>query len=212
MKNILSIDDHGIVVAGLEQIAFNIKAGWSFGSASNPGEAYQLLRETDWDLIVLDISLDGKSGLELLQDFKEMYPEIPILIFSFHTGIEFVRRSLKLGASGYVTKDSTEKEIGEAIEIILRGGNYINDEFRDELIFTTKSGDHTKLSEREFEVLIRIGDGFTTREIADALNISANTVDTYRARIKEKMNLKRDSQIIHYCIAAGLIKINPHFK
>lgn len=210
MKRILSIDDHGIVVAGLEQIARNMKMEWYFGIATNQSEAFQLLREEDWDLVVLDISLAGKSGLELLPEIKQKHPDLPVLMFSFHTGVEFVRRSLKLGASGYITKVSPEAEISKAVRTVLEGGRYVNDEIRDELIFTPKSGDHTKLSEREFEVLIRIGDGHTTKEIADELNISVTTVETYRSRIKEKMNLKRDSQLIHYCIAAGLVKLNPH--
>ncbi|MEZ5427845.1 MAG: response regulator transcription factor [Pyrinomonadaceae bacterium] len=205
MKRILSVDDHGIISIGLENIAQKLGDGAIVGSARESREMFRLLREEKWDLVVLDISLGGKSGLEVLKDIKHYYPNLPVLIFSLHTGIEFVRRSLKDGASGYISKDKSEEDLIEAINSVLSGGHYISEEHRDELIFSPKGADHTGLSGREFEVLVKIGEGKTVREIAADLGISENTVDTYRSRVKEKMNLKRDAELIRYCIGAGLV-------
>ncbi len=213
MKTILSIDVQGIVSIGLEKVVKNINEKWIVESASNSSEVYLKLREEkEWDLIILAISFDGKSGFEVLQDIRCKLPDTPVLMFSTHKSIEFVRRSLKLGAYGYLTKDSNEAEITTAIKTVIEGGHYINENMRDELIFSPNSGNYTTLSEREFEVLIMIGRGYNTKEIADELHLSVNTVDTYRSRIKEKLNLTRDSHMIHYCFAAGLVKVNPHTK
>lgn len=206
-RKILSVDDHGIIAAGLETVARRIHGGTTVGSAQDSYEMGRMLQEEDWDLVVLDISLKGKSGLDVLKDLKQSHPKLPVLMFSLHTGVEFVRRALKNGASGYMSKDSPDTELAEAINTVLKGGRYVNKELRDELIFTAESGDHRDLSDREFEVLVRLGEGKTVKEIAAELNISDNTVDTYRSRVKEKMNMRRDAELIRYCIAANLVSV-----
>jgi two-component system, NarL family, invasion response regulator UvrY len=204
---ILSIDDHQIITNGLENITQKFNFDVTFNNAKNSNEAFRLLKNEKVDLIILDISLKGKSGLDVLKEVKSLYPKIPVLMFSLHSNIEFVRRSLKLGASGYVTKDSSEEEIADSIKNIIQKGHYISKDVAETLIFTPESLTHGKLSGREFEILVKIGEGKSVREIAAELYLSENTVETYRSRIKEKMNMKRDADLIRYCIASDLVKI-----
>lgn len=211
MNKILSVDDHGIVALGLEKVSQKIRGGAMIGVASDSYEMTQYLREENWDLVILDISLKGKSGLEILKELRQGYPKLPVLMFSLHTGVEFVRRALKSGAVGYVSKDSSEDELVKAINAALAGGRYISEELRDELIFTPEGLGHAELSGREFEVLVKIGEGRTVREIAADLNICENTVDTYRSRLKEKMNMKRDADLIRYCVGAKLVNVDVPF-
>lgn len=207
MKKILSIDDHGIIAGGLQKLTQEFDENIIVGSAKNFTEALRLLKKENWDLIILDISLKGKSGLDVLKEIKSLYPKIPVLMFSLHNNIEFVRRSLKLGASGYVTKDSPEEEISDAINKVIAKGHYISKDVAENLIFTPESTTHGELSGREFEILVKIGEGKNVKEIAAELFLSENTVETYRARIKEKMNMKRDAELIRYCVAAKLVKV-----
>lgn len=207
MKKILSIDDHGIITGGLEKLTQKFDKDMSVSSAKNFTEALRMLKKESWDLIILDISLKGKSGLDVLKEVKSLYPKIPVLMFSLHSNIEFVRRSLKLGASGYVTKDSPEEEISDAINKVIAKGHYISKDVAENLIFTPQSITHGELSGREFEILVKIGEGKNVKEIAAELFLSENTVETYRARIKEKMNMKRDAELIRYCVAAKLVNV-----
>jgi two-component system, NarL family, invasion response regulator UvrY len=205
-KKLLSIDDHAIVGAGLAEIAHKVHGGGAVvGTAKDRSEALRLLRSENWDLVVLDMSLKGCSGLELLKEIKQMDQKLPVLIFSMHSGVEFVRRSLKNGAAGYVPKDCAQDRVLEAINTVLAGGKYVPPDLRDELIFSPETGTHRDLSTREFDVLIGIATGKTVREIAADLNISENTVETYRARVKAKMGINRDAELIRYCIGAGLV-------
>lgn len=206
-KKILNVDDHGIISAGFEKLLQEVPGGAMVGSARDGAEALRLVRGEAWDLVVLDISLKGRNGLEVLKDIKDYNPHLPVLMFSLHTSVEFVRRALKNGASGYVSKDSSEAELLKAVNTVLAGGKYVNAELRDALIFSPATGSHSDLSEREFEVLIGIGAGKTVKEIAGELNISESTVETYRSRIKLKMGMSRDAELIHYCIKAGLVQI-----
>jgi two-component system, NarL family, invasion response regulator UvrY len=207
MKKIICIDDHRIIACGLEKINQNFGYQTLITHAKDFYEALKLLKSEKWDLIMLDISLKGKSGLDVLKEIKSLYPKIPVLMFSLHNNIEFVRRSLKLGASGYVTKDSSEEEINEAIKSVINKGHYISKAVAENLIFTPETTTHSKLSGREFEILVKIGEGKSIREIASVLYLSENTVETYRARIKEKMNMKRDADLIRYCIGSNLVKV-----
>lgn len=211
MKKILSIDDHDIIAKGIEKIVQNFDQNITIGRAKSYSEALRALKNEYWDLIMLDISLKEKSGLDILKEIKPVYPKIPILMFSLHNNIEFVRRSLKLGASGYVTKDSPEEEVAEAINKVLTKGHYISKDLAENLVFSPQSIMHSELSEREFEILVKIGEGKTVKEIAGELYLSENTIETYRARIKGKMNMKRDAELIHYCVAANLIKVEIPF-
>jgi DNA-binding NarL/FixJ family response regulator len=208
-KRILSVDDHGIISKGLEMMAERVRGGAVVVGVRDGAAALGLVRAEAWDLVVLDIGLQGKSGLEVLKEIKQTAPKVPVLIFSLHTSVEFVRRALSCGASGYVSKDSSDAELIGAIDTILAGGKYVGAEFRDELIFNPQAGAHSDLSAREFEVLIKIGEGQTTREIAAGLHLSESTVETYRLRIREKMGMKRDAELIRYCIGAGLVKTDP---
>lgn len=205
-KKILSVDDHGIISMGLEKMAEHVHGGAVVTGVKDGAAALGLVRAERWDLVVLDIGLKGKSGLEVLKELKQTAPKLPVLVFSLHTSVEFVRRAINSGASGYVSKGSSDEELVEAINTILAGAKYLSAELRDELIFNPQAGWHGKLSGREFEVLLKIGEGKTTKEIAADLHISESTVETYRIRIREKMGMKRDAELIRYCVGAGLVK------
>jgi DNA-binding NarL/FixJ family response regulator len=208
MRKILSIDDHRIIAMGLETLTQKIDKKLLVGHAANLAEAMRSLRNEKWDMIMLDISLKGKSGLDILKEIKGLFPKMPVLMFSLQNNVEFVRRALKLGASGYVTKDSPEEEIADAIRKVLAKGHYVSKDVAENLIFAPESMTHGGLSGREFEILVKIGEGKTVKEIATELFLSENTVETYRARIKEKMNMKRDAELIRYCVAANLVKVD----
>jgi two-component system, NarL family, invasion response regulator UvrY len=202
---ILSVDDHGVVLAGLEKLTQRIRGGAIFGKASSGEEAKRMVQQQPWDLVLLDLNLKGQSGYEVLTELREINPRLRVLIFSLHSGLEFVRRSLKLGASGYITKDSSDEQIVHAINAVLESGRYLSPEVQEGLIFAPETASHSELSHREFEVLLRIGGGQTIKEIAAGLNLSENTIETYRARIKRKMAMDRDAELIRYCVQNGLV-------
>jgi len=207
-KRILSVDDHSIISIGLTKIAEQAPGGAVVVGVKDGSEALQLVRTERWDLVVLDIGLKGKSGLEVLKEIKQISSKLPVLILSLYTNVEFVRRALGNGASGYISKDSSDGELIRAINAILAGAKYVSAELRDELIFNPRGGAHTDLSGREFEVLVKIGEGKTIKEISADLHISESTVETYRTRVREKMGMKRDAELIRYCIGAGLAQTN----
>ena len=205
---ILSIDDHGVVLAGLEKLTQEIRGGVTFGKARSGEEAKRMLHQQSWDLALLDLNLNGQSGYEVLSELKEINPHLRVLIFSLHNGLEFVRRALKLGASGYITKDAPDQQIVQAINSVLQSGRYLSPEVQERLIFAPETASHSELSHREFEVLLRLGGGQTIKEIAAGLNLSQNTIETYRARIKRKMGMDRDAELVRYCVQTGLIEGN----
>ena len=207
-KRILHLDDHGVVSKGLEKIVERAHRGAVVVGVKDAFTTLNFLRSERWDLVVLDIGLKGKSGLEVLKEIRQIASKLPVLIFSIHTSVEFVRRAINNGASGYISKESSDEELVEAINTILAGAKYVSPKLKDELIFNPQTSSHSALSEREFEVLLMIGDGKTTREIATALHISQSTVDTYRLRIKTKMGMKRDAELVRHCILAGLVTAN----
>lgn len=206
MKRILSVDDHGIIAKGLEKLAEQVRGEAVVIGVKDGATALGLVRAEAWDLVVLDIGLRGKSGLEVLKEIKQIAPKLPVLMFSLHTSVEFVRRALSHGAAGYVSKSTSDEEVIEALNTILAGAKYVGAALRDELIFSPQAGTHSALSAREFEVLVKIGAGKTVKEIAADLHLGETTVETYRLRIREKMGLKRDAELIHYCIGAGLVQ------
>lgn len=158
-SKILCVDDHAIVATGLEKVAEKVRGGALISIATDGAEALRRARQEAWDLIVLDISLQGRSGLEVLKDLKQLAPKLPVLMFSLHKSVEFVRRALKFGAAGYVSKDSPSEELVAALNAVLAGGKYISVALRDELIYSPEAAGQRDLSGREFEVLIKIAEG-----------------------------------------------------
>ena len=209
MKKILIIDDHEVLRDGVKRVFDKHPGSVTFGEASTLQEAQRLVREQDWDIVVLDISLGDRSGLEVLRELKQIRPRLPVLILSMHSGEQFARRALKAGASGYITKDSPRAELVKAVDKVMSGGRYISPTLAEKLIFDFESDTdrppHEALSDREFEVLRLIGAGKTVSEIAMMLSLSDSTISTYRARILEKMGMKTNAELTHYAIQSKLV-------
>ena len=205
MKRILLIDDHEVVRAGVKRIFDKQPQGTVlFGEASTAPEALDLVRAQAWDAVVLDLSLGGRDGLEVLKELKQIRPRLPVLILSMHSEGLFARRAFKAGASGYITKDIPRSELVTAINKVIEGGTYVSPTLAEELAVDLRRGadrpPHELLSDREFEVMRLIASGKTVSEIAELLSLSDSTISTYRARIMEKMGMKTNAELTHYAI------------
>lgn len=210
MIKILIADDHAVVRQGLKQIIADEPDMKLLGEAENAVELLRLVRTTEIDLVILDISMSGKSGLDVLPEILNLSSKIKILILSMHAEEQFAVRALKSGANGYITKQSAPTELVRAIRKVSGGGRYVSESIAEQLAFfvgsdTTKL-QHERLSDREFQVLRRIAEGRTLKEIADELFISEKTVGTYRMRILEKMNMKRNAELIRYAVQNKLVE------
>ena len=210
MKRILLIDDHEVVRAGVKKIFDKQPDGAVvFGEASTAPEALNLVREQEWDAVVLDLSLAGRDGLEVLKELKQMRPHLPVLILSMHSEGLFARRAFKAGASGYVTKDIQRSELMDAINKVIDGGTYVSPAQAEELVIALRRGadspPHELLSDREFEVMRLIASGKSVTEIANILSLSVGTISTYRMRILEKMGIKSNAELTRYAIQNGLV-------
>ena len=211
MIKILIADDHPIVRRGLKQIVQDEKDMKTVFEAANSDEVLAALRENNFDLLLLDITMPGKSGLDLLVDLKNLYPELPILVLSALPEESYAKRVIKMGALGYIHKESAPDLLVPAIRRVLKGKVYVSSKLADILVSDISGRDsenlHDLLSEREFEVLVLIGKAKTNNEIAQTLHLGVTTVSTYRARILEKMKLKNNSELIQYCVKHNLIDL-----
>jgi DNA-binding NarL/FixJ family response regulator len=204
---VLIADDHAIVRKGLRQIAEE-SGKISVDEAANGQEALDKLRQDRWDALVLDISMPGRHGLDVLQAVRDLQPQLPVLILSMHPEEQYAMRVLKAGASGYMNKDTAPGELVQAIQKIVNGGKYISATLAEKLAYEI-SGDsdklpHEKLSDREYRVLVMIGAGKSVSQIAEELSLSVKTVSTYRSRLLEKMNLNNNADLIRYVIDHNL--------
>jgi DNA-binding NarL/FixJ family response regulator len=211
MKKILLIDDHEVVRAGVKRIFDKQPEGKVlFGEARTAPEALDLVRAQDWDAVVLDLSLGGRDGLEVLKELKQIRPRLPVLILSMHSEELFARRAFKAGASGYITKDIPRSELVGAINKVVEGGTYVSPTLAEELVVDLRRGadrpSHELLSDREFEVMRLIASGKTVSEIAGLLSLGDSTISTYRARILEKMGMKTNAELTHYAIQNKLVE------
>lgn len=210
MINILIADDHPIVRRGLKQIIQDEKDMKVVFEASNSDEVLDGLKIQVVDVLLLDISMPGKSGLDLLVDLKNHYPDLPILVLSALSEEVYAKRVIKMGALGYIHKESAPELLVPAIRRVNSGKTYLSSKLTDILVSDLSGNSkeilHEKLSEREFEVLVLIGKAKTTGEIAKTLFLSAATVSTYRSRILEKMNMKNNSELMQYCFNQKLIE------
>jgi DNA-binding NarL/FixJ family response regulator len=206
---ILLIDDHEVVRAGIKRIFDTQPGSVIFGEASTEAEALQLVRERDWDIAVLDISLAGRDGLEVLKQLKQIRPGLRVLVLSMHSEELFARRALKAGADGYITKNTPRAELVSAINKVIAGGSYVSPSLAEKLAVDLRRDadrpQHELLSDREFEVMRLIASGKTVSEIAGLLSLSDSTISTYRARILEKMGMKTNAELTHYAIQNKLI-------
>lgn len=201
---ILIADDHAVVLEGLKQILAKLPDDMQIEEASDGREALKKIENNAYDFVILDISLPGMSGLDVLKNLKIHDNQTHILILSMHPEEQFAVRAFKSGASGYVTKARAGEELLAAIRKISAGGKYVSPELAEYMAFRLEDKFeellHEKLSPREFQIMILLAKGRTYAEIARELNISEKTVGTHRARIMEKMGMKRNSELIFYAL------------
>jgi two-component system invasion response regulator UvrY len=203
---ILLVDDHPVVRHGIRQILIDGMKGVVVGEASDVATASARIRSDVWDVVVLDLTLPGASGLDLLKEIRRERPALPILVLSMHPAAQFARRVLAAGASGYLTKDSAATELVDAIEQIRRGKMYLGSQLPDWARTPTASkAPHDKLSDREYQVLRMLGSGLTVSEIATACGLSVKTVSTYRSRLLEKLEMHSNAEVMRYAIENGLM-------
>lgn len=208
MIRVLIVDDHPVVRRGLKEILERELHGAICDEAENAEQAITKVRGQDWDLVVLDIAMPGRSGIDVLKDIKLERPELPVLILSVYAGDQYARRVIKAGARGYLNKESPPKELIEAIKRILSGGRYISHELAQMLVWDLSEDPrpfHETLSDREFEVLRMIAHGKTVSQIAEELHLSVATVSTYRGRILEKMRMTNTAELIRYAFSNHLV-------
>jgi len=208
-KKILIADDHSAIRIGVRQICANEFPLMQFGEAVNYAEVFQKLKESDWDILILDIDLPGRNGLDILKQIKAEKIKVPVLMFSFHSEEQIALRALKTGASGYLSKEAADMELIKAINKIMEGKKYVSqalsERFLEMLDDNATKEPHELLSDREYQTLLLIASGKTVSEIADMLFLSTPTVSTYRARILEKMQLKNNAELTTYAISQKLV-------
>ena len=204
MIKVLLADDHAIVRGGLKEILVRHLEGVECGEAENAEQVLAQVRKRPWDLLILDITMPGRSGLDILADLKLLRPELPILVLSMLPEDQFGRAALKAGAWGYLKKESAPEELIQAVRKILAGGRYVSpalaEKFARDLQGNADRPPHEALSTREFEILVMIGSGKAVGQIAGELHLSGTTVSTYRARILEKMNMTTTAELIRYAV------------
>jgi DNA-binding NarL/FixJ family response regulator len=208
MLKILIADDHEIIRKGLKTILADASDIIIVDEASNGQEALNKIKKNNYNMVVLDISMPGKGGLDVLKQIKSENLNLPVLVLSMHSEEQYARRVLKAGASGYMTKSTATEELLNAIYKVARGGKYISSTLAEELALNIETDStkplHAKLSDREYQVMIRIAAGKTIKEIAGELCLSPKTITTYRTRILEKMKMKNNSRLIFYAIENNL--------
>ncbi len=209
MLRILIVDDHAVVRDGVKTIFDERPDEVVFGESSTAQQALDLIAAENWDVVLLDISLGARNGLEVLRELKHIRPKVPVLIFSMHSEEQYARRAFKAGAAGYVTKGSSRAELLQAIVKVAAGGRYVSSALAEKLVLDIERGTdrppHEALSDREFEVMCLIASGKTVREIALLLSLSDKTISTYRARILEKMDMRTSAELTHYAIQNALV-------
>ena len=206
---VLIADDHAVFRRGLRETLAEAFSRATFGEAGTAQETLEQVRRQDWDVVILDISMPGKSGLDILDDLKRLRPTMPILLLSMHPEQQFARRALKSGAAGYLTKDSVTEELKEAVKKIVGGGRYVSATLAEKLAVDLRQGADTPLyellSDREFQVLRMIASGKTVKDIAEDLSLSVKTVSTYRGRILEKTGIRTNAELIRYALESQLV-------
>lgn len=210
MWNILVADDHALLRSGLRRILEASLPEVRVGEAGTVDEALAVLRKGPWDLLLLDISMPGRSGLDAIPEIKEQHPRLPILVLSMFGEQQFAIRALKAGASAYLTKEHAPEELILAIRTVLGGRRYIGASLAEALaahVAVDREGPaHERLSPREFEVFRLIASARGATEIAEELGLSVKTVSTYRARILEKMQLASNAELMQYALRHGLVE------
>jgi two-component system invasion response regulator UvrY len=210
---ILIADDHAVVRRGLRQILAEAFKRAVFGEAANSQEALDRVWKEPWDIVILDLTMPGRSGLDVLKEIKRARPKLPVLMLSMHPEDQFAVRLLKAGASGYMTKESAPEELVGAVNKAVAGGRYVSPQLAEKLasfiVHDALAPPHENLSDREFLILRLIASGKPVSAIARDLSLSVKTVSTYRARLLEKMSMKNNSELVHYAFQYELVDRRP---
>jgi two-component system, NarL family, invasion response regulator UvrY len=208
---VLIADDHSIVRQGLKQILSDTDDLIVAGEAANGVAVMQMVRDGNWDVVLMDVSMPDRNGIDALKMIKKEYPRLPVLVLSMHPEEHYAVRALKAGAAGYLTKQSAPDLLVSAIRQVASGKKYVSAAVAEELANAILEDDderplHEKLSDREYQTLVMIASGKTPTLIADELNLSVKTVSVYRARLLEKMRMKNNAELTHYGLKHGLVE------
>lgn len=205
---ILIADDHSVVRRGLRDLLADAFPGAEFEEAENAAQTLESIWKQKHDLLILDINMPGRSGLDVLKEIRQSAPRMPTLVLSIHPEDQYATRVLKAGAAGYITKDAADQQLVAAVQKVLAGGKYISATLAERLATEVSVGSdkplHALLSDREFEVFRMIASGRTVKEISGVLSLSVKTISTYRTRILEKTGLKTNADIMRYAVQHGI--------
>jgi two-component system invasion response regulator UvrY len=206
---VLIADDHAILRRGLVEILRREFKDAVCGEAENAVEILAQVRDHVWDLVILDVTLPGRSGIDVLADLKRERPKLPVLVLSMHPEDQYGKRVLKAGASGYLNKESAPEELIKAVRKVLAGGRYVSPALAEVLALdlgrVSDQPLYERLSDREFEVVRLLGSGKTISQLAQVLHLSVSTVSTYRARILEKLSLATTAELMNYALRNHLV-------
>jgi two-component system invasion response regulator UvrY len=205
---ILIVDDHAIFREGLKRILSDEFNGATFGDAGNATEALEQVWKKKWDLVLLDITMHGRTGLDVLKEIRSSASKLPVLILSGHPEEQYAVRVLRAGAAGYLTKESASRELCYAVRKLLNGGKYISASLAEQLAAEIQSPQrdlHEMLSNREYQVMLLIAAGKVPKEIGNELSLSTKTISTYRSRILEKLKLRNNAEIMRYVVERKLV-------
>ncbi|HVR30032.1 MAG TPA: response regulator transcription factor [Thermoanaerobaculia bacterium] len=206
---VLVADDHAVVREGLKRILTQDQAIQVVAEAEDGAAALARASEMDLDVVVLDMSMPGRGGLETLQELKRLWPRLGVLVLSMHPEDQYAVRVLREGADGYLSKESAAEELITALRKIHGGGKYVSPTLAERLAMTVERGfegpPHDRLSTREFQVMVLLAEGKTVTQIGVELHLSVKTISTYRARIMEKMGMKNNAELMHYAIEEGIV-------
>ncbi len=209
MIKVLIADDHTLVRKGFRQILLDTKKFKDIDEAKDGKETISKVSAHHYDVVLLDISFPGRSGIDTLKQLKDLKPRLPVLILSMYPEEQYAVRALKAGASGYLTKETAPDELMEAIRKVAKGGKYITaslaEKLASEIGEPSGRAPHEALSDREYQVMCLIASGMRVKDIAESLNLSVKTISTHRARIMRKMNMKNNANLTHYAIKHGLV-------
>jgi len=210
MIRALITDDHAVVRRGLKELLTDSHKIEVLGEASTAGEALDRVRRGEWDVVILDINLPDRNGLDLLRDLKREKPDLPVLILSVCSEDQFAVRALRSGAAGYLTKASAPAQLVDAVEKVAAGGRYISPAVAERLAVLVGSDregmPHESLSEREYQVIRLLASGKTVSQIAADMNLSVKTISTYRARVLDKMGMRTNAELTYYAVRNGLVE------
>jgi two-component system, NarL family, invasion response regulator UvrY len=209
MKRILIADDHTMIRVGLKKLLADEFPSVVIEEATNGEELIRKTKSGSWDVVICDISMPGRNGLEIIKEIKEEYPQLPVVVHTIHPEEQYAVRAMRVGASTYITKDSAPQELIQALRMVAMGKRYITaslaERMADLLVNDSPRPQHELLSDREFVVFKMIASGMAVSEIAGQLSLSVNTISTYRARILDKMKLRHNADLMQYAIQHKLV-------